>query len=366
MSCRMAMNSSACRRMWRAGASRRSCSCSLLSGFKDGARCPPAACATAGRPDRPPSGPAPWRRGRGRDRLEVGAEVVRALDDDDPHLLGIDADHAQQLAVEQLLLAARRPRCGCRRSRGMRSGRAAPSGRASSGPFSVQRPSLDASTLKRPRPAGRESQAAEGRHRGAEREVDLGADAGRVRDPRGGAVVQQPERDPAREAPPRAGASSACSMPVVLLSPPAPGLSWVSAMTTGARRSAASASARATASRASSISSRHSAPARRLRHRAAAGRVGAARRGPTPPARTRRSRRPESPCRSSAPRRTRGRALELGVERLRPARATCSARSAEAGTAAARACIGSRRPAPTRRASSSAARAPVSAMSTCG
>ena len=44
-------------------------------------------------------------------------------------------------------------------------------------------------------------------------------------------------------------------MPVVLLSPPAPGLSCVSATTTGAEALSASAIAWATASRASTISS---------------------------------------------------------------------------------------------------------------
>jgi hypothetical protein len=122
-----------------------------------------------------------------------------------------------------------------------------------------------ASTLKRPRTGGSLRLTGEGGHGGAQRQVELGADAGFVR---GAAAAAGRTSGPAPPGPgsaARALGSSACSMPVVLLSPPAPGLSCVSAMTTGLLAVAASASAWLTASRAAQDLQ---LPLRRFGHRA--------------------------------------------------------------------------------------------------
>ena len=135
--------------------------------------------------------------------LEVGAEVVAALDHHDAHLLGVDAHHAQQFAVQQLLLAADH---GDAHALDLQAG----AGAQVDGQAAHHRPGQRAAAVADGQhlvaPAHRRvaGLAGVGRHGGAQSDFDIGADAGFQRGAARRRVEQQAQGDLAREAPARA------------------------------------------------------------------------------------------------------------------------------------------------------------------
>ena len=125
------------------------------------------------------------------------------------------------------------------------------------GPCSGTTPSLSATTRARVRSGGSVSVPSQvGTARPSESSSVAPGPAAWAARAAAGSNSRPSATRPSRRAPARA-ATSACNSPVVFASPPAPGLSWVSAMTTGRSAPAASAIADSTASRGASRSIDH-------------------------------------------------------------------------------------------------------------
>ena len=238
------------------------------------------------------------------------------------------------------------------------------------GPCIGTTPSLRVSTLKRPRTGGSLSWPSKQRTALPTDSVELGADAGVMRDARGRRVVQQAQRHAAGIAPSGAGGAQRMQHAGGVAVGAGAGVvlrvgddhRLVAAL--GQRQRALHRLGRAAAGPAPSRGAvpsprwpRAAPPCARLRHRG---------HGRRPPGRIRRSRPPGSPSRSSGARRC-VRPARPGARRRRaPAPSSCTARSAAAGRAAAPRAWPRAGRAPTARPAARAQRAPVSAPSTCG